>query len=209
MDGSNKSIENRLTKEVEIISKPRVEQDALVERAKILSHSDLIPPAFQKKPANVLVALELAQETGFSALMVMQNIYIIHGKASLSSAFLLSLLYKSNLFQDIIFEFNDDKNACRVKAKTKKGVEVFGTWITLEMAKAEGWSTKPGSKWKTLPELMLQYRAAAFFCRIHAPHLLMGFQTEDEVRDVGGVVEPQKKKKTVRDLISGANNEND
>lgn len=206
MDGSNKSIENRLAKEVEIISKPRVEHDALVERAKLLSHSDLIPPAFQKKPANVLVALELAQETGFSALMVMQNIYIIHGKASLSSAFLLSLLYKSNLFQDIIFEFNNDKSACRVKA-TKKGVEVFGTWITLEMAKAEGWSTKPGSKWKTLPELMLQYRAAAFFCRIHAPHLLMGFQTEDEVRDVGGVVEPQKKK-TVRDLISGgANNE--
>jgi len=206
MNGSKDSTEDRLAREIDAISRPRVEHDALVERAKLLSHSDLIPPAFQKKPANVLVALELAQETGFSALMVMQNIYIIHGKASLSSAFLLSLLYKSNLFQDIIFEFNDSKTACRVKA-TKKEVEVFGTWITLEMARAEGWSTKPGSKWKTLPELMLQYRAAAFFCRIHAPHLLMGFQTEDEVRDVGSSAEPPKKK-TVRDLIDGAKDEN-
>jgi hypothetical protein len=52
------------------------------------------------------------------------------------------------------------------------------------MAKAEGWYGKSGSKWQTMPELMLAYRASAFFTRIHAPQLLMGLQTREEVEDV-------------------------
>jgi hypothetical protein len=54
------------------------------------------------------------------------------------------------------------------------------------MAKAEGWSTKNGSKWKTMPELMLRYRAAAFFGRLYAPDVLSGMHSADEVEDVHG-----------------------
>jgi hypothetical protein len=52
------------------------------------------------------------------------------------------------------------------------------------MAKAEGWLDKAGSKWKTMPELMLKYRAAAFFGRLYAPEVLMGMQTSEEVIDI-------------------------
>ena len=52
------------------------------------------------------------------------------------------------------------------------------------MAKAEGWLTKTGSKWQTMPELMLKYRAAAFFGRLYAPEVLMGMQTAEEVIDI-------------------------
>jgi len=54
----------------------------------------------------------------------------------------------------------------------------------MAMAKAEGWSTKAGSKWLTMPEQMLRYRAAAFFARIYAPDITLGMQTSDELRDV-------------------------
>jgi hypothetical protein len=53
------------------------------------------------------------------------------------------------------------------------------------MAVAEGWYTKNGSKWRTMPELMLRYRAAAFFGRLYAPDILMGMHSDDEVRDIG------------------------
>ena len=56
--------------------------------------------------------------------------------------------------------------------------------MTMEMARNEGWVTKSGSKWQTMPELMLAYRAAAFFARVHCPSALMGFQTAEEVRDL-------------------------
>ena len=52
------------------------------------------------------------------------------------------------------------------------------------MAKAEGWLQKQGSKWQTMPDLMLRYRAAAFFARQYAPELTMGMHTAEEVADV-------------------------
>jgi hypothetical protein len=54
----------------------------------------------------------------------------------------------------------------------------------MEMAKLEGWLDKPGSKWKTMPELMLKYRAAAFFGRLYAPEIMMGLYSADEVVDI-------------------------
>lgn len=51
------------------------------------------------------------------------------------------------------------------------------------MVKAEGWLSKTGSKWKTMPQLMFRYRAAAFFARIYAPDITLGMQTAEEIYD--------------------------
>jgi len=55
--------------------------------------------------------------------------------------------------------------------------------ISIQMAIDEGWLTKRGSKWQTMPELMLRYRCASFFGRLYAPELLMGLQSTDEIED--------------------------
>ena len=52
------------------------------------------------------------------------------------------------------------------------------------MAKKEGWYQKGGSKWQTIPELMLSYRAYAFFGRVYCPEIMMGLQSAEEVEDV-------------------------
>src|SRR5690606_33077134 len=54
---------------------------------------------------------------------------------------------------------------------------------SIQMAIDEGWLTKNGSKWQTIPELMLRYRCASFFGRLYAPELLMGLQASEEVQD--------------------------
>lgn len=56
--------------------------------------------------------------------------------------------------------------------------------VTMEMAVNEGWYGKNGSKWRSMPDLMLRYRSAAFFGRIYAPELLMGLPTAEELQDV-------------------------
>lgn len=58
-----------------------------------------------------------------------------------------------------------------------------GIWVDWKMVKAEGWSTKNGSKWKTMADQMFVYRAAAFWQRAYAPELGMGLQTQEEVQD--------------------------
>lgn len=55
--------------------------------------------------------------------------------------------------------------------------------VSIQMAIDEGWLTKNGSKWQTIPELMLRYRCASFFGRLYAPELLMGLQTVEETQD--------------------------
>lgn len=55
--------------------------------------------------------------------------------------------------------------------------------ISIELAVKEGWYTKNGSKWQTMPGQMLRYRAGAFFGRIYAPELLMGLPSDQEVYD--------------------------
>lgn len=77
--------------------------------------------------------------------------------------------------------------------------------ITMELAVKEGWYQKNGSKWQTMPEQMLRYRAAAFFGRIYAPQLLMGIKSADEELDTiidvtpdpEPVTKPEPKTKTV------------
>jgi hypothetical protein len=151
--------------------------------AKVLSSSDLVPTQYKNNVANTLVALEMANRMGASPLMVMQNLHIIHGRPSWGSSFIIASLNSCGRFSTL--RFVGDANKCKAVATDKATGEVLeGPTVSLEMAKAEGWLTKTGSKWITMPELMLKYRAAAFFGRLYAPEVLMGMQTTEEIVDI-------------------------
>ena len=151
-------------------------------QAKALSVSSLVPEAYRGNIANCLVALEIAHRIGASPLLVAQNLHIIHGRPSWSSQFIIAALNSCDRFSPLRFKMTD--GGCIAWATDKDNGEVLeGPEVTLEMAEAEGWSTKNGSKWKTLPDLMLRYRAAAFFGRLYAPDVLMGMHSADEVED--------------------------
>lgn len=185
------------TTELDLWTAKKEEHCLMIERAKILAKADLLPPTFKDKPANIMIALEIARELGINFLMVMQGIYFIHGKPSFTSSFIIALLNNSKEFRTINYEFSADRSSCRVIATKEKGGVVEGPVVSLEIARAEGWLTKPGSKWKTMPDLMLRYRAATFFCRVCAPHLLFGFHTDDEIKDfVPPVAATAEKNKT-------------
>ena len=158
-------------------------------RAKALASSTLIPPQFQGQQgfANCLVALEIANRMRMSPFVVMQNLHIIHGRPSWSSSFIIAMVNCCGRFSPLRFELSGqgDSLACYAVAKDlASGQELKGPTITMTMAKKEGWATKSGSKWLTMPELMIRYRAAAFWGRLYASDLLLGLQTQEEAIDV-------------------------
>ena len=158
-------------------------------RAKALASSTLIPPQFQGQQgfANCLVALEIANRMRMSPFVVMQNLHIIHGRPSWSSSFIIAMVNCCGRFSPLRFELSGqgDSLACYAVAKDlASGQELKGPIITMAMAKKEGWATKSGSKWLTMPELMIRYRAAAFWGRLYASDLLLGLQTQEEAIDV-------------------------
>lgn len=157
--------------------------------AKALSSSTLVPKEYQGQQglANSLIALEMSGRMGLSPLTVMQNMSVIHGRPSWSSSFLIALVNESGKFTPLRFVFDNDDSPtwCYAEAKDKASGEVLrGEKITLELARQEGWSTKNGSKWLTMPGQMLRYRAASFWTRVYYAQATLGILTRDEVIDV-------------------------
>jgi hypothetical protein len=200
------------------------EQFAVMQRvAGMFANSELVPDMYkvtEKNPkdkavANCIIAIDMANRIGASALMVMQNLVIIYGRPSWSSKFLISTVNTCGRFETLKFKFASKGKLRGVKYTSyewqggnKKAVEktfdqeidnveciayttakgsttpLESSPITIEMAIKEGWYTKAGSKWQTMPKQMLMYRAASFWTSAYAPELSMGMKTEDETRDI-------------------------
>lgn len=157
--------------------------------AMMLAKSDLVPEAYrgEGKIANVMVALEMSTRIGASPLQVMQNLYIVHGKPSWSSQFIISSINSCGKFSPLRYQVDGEGETlcCYAWALDKEtGDRLEGPEVTMAMAHAEGWLQKKGSKWQTMPGLMIRYRAAAFFGRLYAPEIMMGMHTIEEVNDI-------------------------
>ena len=156
------------------------------QMAKALSQSTIVPQHFQRNEANCLVAISQAQKMNIDPFTVMQNMYMIQGKISWKSSFLIAMINASGKY-DTELQFEEEEKAgepysCRCWT-TKDGRRVDGMKVTMDMAEKEGWTKKNGSKWKTLPGLMLRYRAASFFANLNCPELTSGFYTREEMLD--------------------------
>ena len=170
------------------------------KNAVVLSKSDLVPETYKGKPENVLLAMDMASRTGFSLMQIMQNLYIVRGKPSWSGSFCMNAINACGKYDKVRFVLlggspTDRDFGVYVSAIDKStGETVRGVTVTWDMVKSEGWDSKPGSKWKTMPELMFKYRAAAFFARTECPEVLQGVRDEYEQRDISGWEEPGKQK---------------
>jgi len=144
-----------------------------------LADSALVPVNFQgqKGLPNCILAIEIANRMGMSPFQVMQNLNIIHGRPSWSSQFIIGLIQGSNRFDGFTYEETADSCQCLAVLKTT-GEQVSGPRITMDMAKKEGWTKN--SKWQSMPQTMLRYRAASAFGKFHIPDLILGIQSVEE-----------------------------
>jgi hypothetical protein len=158
---------------------------------KLLSASSLVPEVYRGAEGlpNAIVALNMAQRMGADPLMVMQNLYVVHGRPAWSAQFLIATFNRNGRYSSIRYRWQGKENAddwgCRAYAtEFATGNEIVGPLVTIALAKAEKWFDRSGTKWKTIPELMLTYRAAAWMVRTNAPEIAMGLPTADEVDDI-------------------------
>ena len=162
--------------------------------------------------ANCVIALNISNRMGADELMVMQNLYIVEGRPSWSSQWVIAMVNTCGKYSPLRFAITDlgekeveytvvewiDRKKHEKKAKvTIQNLQCIawaferdtndrleGPPVTMEMAVKEGWYTKNGSKWQTMPQMMLRYRAASFFGKLYAPELLMGLPTSEEIHDM-------------------------
>lgn len=155
--------------------------------ATALSKATNVPEAYQNNIPNILVALEMAYRMNASPLMVMQNLDIIHGKPAFNAKFTIAMINACGRYTPLRFRFSGsgDSRTCQAYAtELATGEELSGPVASIAMAKSEGWYDRKGSKWRSMPDLMLTYRAAAFWSRIYEAGLTMGMHTAEEIHDI-------------------------
>lgn len=159
----------------------------------LFSQTSIVPDTYKGNMPNCAVAVDMALRMSLPPLMVMQNLYVVKGNPAWSAKFLIACINGCGRFTPLEYQMSDniatnaDDYGCRCVAydrnDTKKTNPLYGPWITWKMVKAEGWNSKPGSKWNTMPDMMFRYRAAAFWQRVYAPELSMGMNTAEEYYD--------------------------
>lgn len=181
------------------------ELNRVYKNAMALAQSDLLPETYRGKPANVMIAMDIASRMPpqFGIMNVMQNLYIVKGHPSWSGQFCLAAIKASGKYANVKYVWvgenqNDPNFGCFLQATDiATGETVKGTTVDWKMVKAYGWNAKTGSQWLSNPEQMFKYRAAAYFARTECPEVLMGIHTADEMEDVYGRETAEKKEKVV------------
>lgn len=146
----------------------------------------MVPKSYAKNVASCAVACDMANRMGMDPIFVMQNLYVVQGNPSWSGKSCKALIDHSGLFAGrtryrMEGQEGTDTWGCRLIAVDKlTGEKVEGPKVTVRMAKDSGWWTKNGSYWPKMTEMMLKYRAAAYFARSECPEVLMGASVDCE-----------------------------
>ncbi len=164
--------------------------EALQRMALMFTRSSIVPRSFsgEGNVGNAVIAMDMALRMHANPLMVMQNLYVVHGSPAWSAKFLIATLNQSGRFSALRYVFQGQEGTdtwgCRACAtELATGERLEGPLVTIGLARKEGWFNKPGSKWHTMPEQMLRYRAAAWFVNVYAPEIAMGLRTAEEEQD--------------------------
>ena len=157
--------------------------------AQALAKSDLVPQAYKGKTTNIMLAIDTANRMGLSPMFVMEQMSVVQGKRTWSGQACSTLVNGYPRFKNVRLvyvgkEGTPEWGAYVTATRKDTGEEIKGTTVTMKMAELEGWTRN--SKWKSMPEQMLAYRAYSFFARVHCADALNGFMVEGEPEDAFG-----------------------
>lgn len=175
----------------------------------MFSKSELVPGHLRGKPADCIIAVQLAHEMGLAPLSVLQNIYMVSGKAGWSAQFLIARANASGVFDDSGIDWDvsgkgADLEVTAFATKRTSGRRVEYT-VSMAMAKAEGWTKN--AKYQTMPELMLRYRAATTLIGLYCPEVKFGLGVREELEDVSAAAPPAQVSRIKDRVLAAARRE--
>lgn len=175
----------------------------------MFANSNLVPEHFRGKQADCVIAVEMALRLDIHPFALMQSLYVVHGKPGIEAKMAIALINSSGLYKAPLaykLEGEGMKRQCTAYAEDRASGAMCSAVVTMEMAKAEGWIDKAGSKWKTMPDIMLQYRSASFFGRLNCPQVIFGMSTREELEeiDVTPAADPETpRRQTLKERVVG------
>lgn len=156
----------------------------MMQFAELLAQSTMIPPAYQKNPANIVLAIMYGREVGLGVLQSLQNVAVIGGRPTMFGDAMLAVVKASPFFEDIVEHIEGEGEnrvaVCKVHRKGKAPVTAKFSILNAKQAKLWG---KAGP-WTEYPGRMMQMRARGFALRDAFPDVLRGVVSAEEAADM-------------------------
>lgn len=139
--------------------------------AKALAEANLLPPAYRKQPANVLLAMEYGDALGLSPIAAIQGVHIIDGKPSASAQLIGALVRRAGHRLRVVVS-QDGTGAKATIVRSDDPDFTFEAVWTMDRAKAAGLLGK--GTWAAYPTNLLKARAITEVARDACPEALSG-----------------------------------
>lgn len=172
----------------------------LMSIGEMYAKSGMVPAHYKDQPGACAIAEQMARRCNVDTLLFMQNTYPVQNKIGMEAKLVIAMLNASGKIVGRIrwtFSGTGDNRQCTAYVTDKDTGEKLEQTVPWSMVVAEGWTKNP--KWKSMPDVMFQYRSAAFLARVYYPDVLMGMHTADELEDVA-LAEPLAPRKPMKSI---------
>lgn len=157
-----------------------------MRHAEVMSKADMLPDKFKNKPANVLVAQELAQAMGESPWVTMSELYFVGNIPTFSAKYMRSRVRAAGHILREAFDPATMTATCTIIRNDDPGYEHIVKW---DKAKAEAHGLWGKGHWKKNPQLMLRNRAVSENVRAACNEVMGGVSyTADEAQAMQSTV---------------------
>ena len=155
----------------DLVPVARPSLDSRITYAKALAVSDLLPRAYQGKPANVLLAIEYGDALGLAPIAAIQGVHIVDGKPTASAQLIGALVRRAGHRLRVVVNETGTAAKATIIRSDDPDFEFTSVW-TMERAQAAGLTGK--GTWKQYPAAMLKARAITEVARDACPEALWG-----------------------------------
>jgi hypothetical protein len=153
---------------------PGGDWNLMQQQATALAASDIIPKAYQRKPANVLVAAITGRHYGWDVLTAMRNGHIIEGNWGMKPEAMLGLVRQHG---HSVSGSMSETGATVTGKRADTGDELTISF-TIEDAKRAKLTNK--GTWQAYPANMCYWRAVGMLCRMLFSDLTAGVMSAEE-----------------------------
>lgn len=169
--------------------------------ANMFAESSIVPERFRGNMADCAIVLAMAWRHKADPMMFFNGVYVVHGRPGMEAKLAIALVNSQRVFEGPIqfkFEGSAMERKCTAFATHRTSGQLCEASVSMDMAKQEGWTKN--TKWASMPDVMLRYRAAIFLIRFYCPEAMFGMQTSDELAEINAtavnveVLNEQKKK---------------
>ena len=172
---------------------------ARMDYARALASSSLLPDAYRKQPANVLIAIEYGQALGIRPIAALTGINVIKGRPTMSADLMASVVRQAG------HKLRVEQRGMSVRATLIRAddpeFQFHAIWDA-DRAQAAGLWGQAGP-WSQYPEQMLRSRAITEVCRQGASDCLYGaIYAPEELDGVESPPQPHPAPAETRDQIT-------